>query len=111
MEAQHRLANSGQVQVSDLKKKMGKFTRLEKRQLKKGDKTILYEKLGLIEEKDLKSYQTKFGIKSEEMENEADLVESLADKSIIGKKAKRSRYHRNRETAAKDHFVNMLHEV
>ena len=41
---------------------MGKLTRLEKSQLKKGDKTILYEKLGLLEEKDLQEKFAKFKV-------------------------------------------------
>lgn len=51
--------------VHDLKKNMGKLSKSEKVAMKKGDKTILYEKLGLLEVKDLKMYQTKFGIKNE----------------------------------------------
>ena len=72
--------------MSDVKKRIGKLSRLEKSQLKKGDKTILYEKLGLIEEKDLKASMANFGVKQEEMESEADLANTLADKNIIGHK-------------------------
>lgn len=32
---------------------MGKLTKLEKRAIKSGNKTILYEKLGLLEDKDV----------------------------------------------------------
>lgn len=52
-EALAKLAASKTVQVSDIKKSIGKLTRFEKSMIKAGDKTILYEKLGLVEEKDL----------------------------------------------------------
>lgn len=55
------------LKVHDMKKAVGKLTRLEKQQLKSGDKTVLYERLGLLEEKDLKLYQSKYGLKSEQM--------------------------------------------
>jgi hypothetical protein len=42
------------MEIHDLKKSMGKLTKVEKIALRKGDKTILYDKLGLLEEKDLK---------------------------------------------------------
>jgi hypothetical protein len=48
---------------------------------------VLYEKLGLLEEKDLKLYQTKFGLKNDQMQTEEELKQNLADKSIIGKKS------------------------
>jgi len=42
-------ANSGEgFLVNDMKKKMGKLTRFEKRAIKGGDKSILYEKLGML---------------------------------------------------------------
>ena len=44
------------LKVHAMKKAVGKLTRLEKQQLKSGDKTVLYERLGLLEEKDLKLY-------------------------------------------------------
>lgn len=69
-----------------MKKSIGKLSKSEKVNLRKGDKTVLYEKLGLLEEKDLKIYQAKFGIKSDQMTNESDLLENLKDKSIIGDK-------------------------
>jgi hypothetical protein len=97
--------------VHDMKKAVGKLTRVEKVALKKGDKTILYEKLGLLEEKDLKLYQTKFGIKNEQMTNEEDLIENLKDKTIISHKRTRSKYHKAREAMGKEHFVSMLHQM
>jgi hypothetical protein len=97
--------------VHDMKKAVGKLTKVEKVALKKGDKTILYEKLGLLEEKDLKLYQTKFGINDEQMQTEEDLIENLKDKTIISRKRTRSRYHKAREASGKEHFVSMLHQM
>ena len=59
-EALTKLAASQTVHVSEIKKSVGKLTRIEKSRIKAGDKTILYEKLGLVEEKDLLQYQSKF---------------------------------------------------
>ena len=56
---------------------MGKLTRLEKTQLKKGDKTILYEKLGLLEEKDLKAKFAKFKVNQNDMEDQDELIEQV----------------------------------
>lgn len=39
------------------------LTRIEKGKLYSGDKTIMYEKLGLVEESDLERYRKKLGIK------------------------------------------------
>lgn len=69
---------------------------MEKRQLKAGDKTVLYEKLGILDESDLKVYQKKFGVKADQMDDEEALSATLADKTIIGKKKGKSRYHRAR---------------
>lgn len=49
--------------MHDIKSKIGKLSRIEKRKIKGGDKTLLYERLGLLEEKDLKQYYAKYGIK------------------------------------------------
>lgn len=97
-EAQKALQQSGEgMVVHDMKKAVGKLTKAEKVGVRKGDKTILYEKLGLLEEKDLKQYQTKFGISSDQMHTEEDLIENLKDKTIIGVKRQRSGYHQRRE--------------
>jgi hypothetical protein len=45
----------------------------------------------LLEDKDLKLYQSKFGIKNDEMESIESLKESLDGKSILGKKGLRSK--------------------
>lgn len=49
----------------EMKKKAGSLTSIEKRKLYGGDKTILYEKLGLIDETDIEKYRKKFGIKKD----------------------------------------------
>ena len=53
LDAARRLAASGQIQVHDIKSQIGKLTRIEKRAIKGGDKKVLYERLGLLEETDL----------------------------------------------------------
>ncbi len=47
----------------ELKKTVKGLTRIEKGKLYSGDKTIMYEKLGLVEESDLERYRKKLGIK------------------------------------------------
>jgi len=44
------------------------------------------------------------------MGSEESLKNTLADKSNIGKKSLKSGYHQRKETAAKDHFVSMMHQ-
>jgi hypothetical protein len=56
----NKLASSRTLDISEIKKSVGKLTSLEKSRIKAGDKTILYEKLGLVEDKDLTSLQHKF---------------------------------------------------
>jgi len=52
-----KIAESGEgLLVHEMKKAVGKLSKAEKTQMKKGDKTVLYERLGLLEEKDLKMY-------------------------------------------------------
>jgi hypothetical protein len=48
----------------EIKKKIGKLTRFEKRRIKGGDKTILFSKLGIIEDSDIDKLKKKFGVKS-----------------------------------------------
>ena len=48
-----------------MKKKVKGLTRMEKRKVYGGDKTIIYEKMGLIEESDIEKYRKKLGIKKE----------------------------------------------
>lgn len=47
----------------DLKKGVKGLTRIEKSKIYGGDKTIMYEKLGLVEESDLERYRKKLGIR------------------------------------------------
>jgi hypothetical protein len=56
----NKIASSRTLDISEIKKSVGKLTSLEKSRIKAGDKTILYEKLGLVEDKDLTSLQHKF---------------------------------------------------
>ena len=56
--------------MHELKHKIGKLTRQEKQAIRGGDKTVLYERLGLLEEKDLKGYYAKFGIKKDQISDE-----------------------------------------
>ena len=106
------LAESGEGHLAhDLKKQIGKLTRQEKVAIKRGDKTVLYTKMGLVEDADLKRYQTKFGISDDALESTTQLTENLADKNILGKKRQRSRYHKNRQLQEKDRFVDMLDQI
>jgi hypothetical protein len=91
-----------------MKKKMGKLTRLEKRAIKGGDKSIIYEKLGMLEESDIQAYKGKYGVKEEDLDDAESLRESLSDKSRLGNKKTRSRFHRKKEAANKEHFVSMV---
>jgi hypothetical protein len=91
-----------------MKKKMGKLTRLEKRAVKGGDKSIIYEKLGMINEADIDVYKGKYGVKDEDLDDAEALRASLDDKSRLGSKKSRSRFHRKKEHANKEHFINMV---
>lgn len=71
----------------------------------------MYEKLGLLEEKDLKAYYAKYGIKSAESLNEEELKEELEGKSRLGKKRQRSRFARKKEHTDKEHFLSMAHDL
>lgn len=97
--------------MHELKKQMGKLTRLEKTQLKKGDKTILYEKLGLLEEKDLKAQYAKFGVKEGTADNEEELIEQIQEKQLLGRKRQKSRFHNRRAEGAKEHALNMIQDI
>lgn len=91
-----------------MKKKMGKLTRLEKRAIKGGDKSIIYEKLGMTSEKDINMYKGKYGVTDEALEDAEALKQELSDKSRLGTKKTKSRYHRKKEHLNKEHFVNMV---
>jgi hypothetical protein len=49
--------------MSDKKKGIGRLSRIEKRIMYGGDKTILAEKMGLVEEEDIEKYRKKLGLK------------------------------------------------
>ncbi len=48
--------------MDELKKKVKGLSRMEKRKLYSGDKTIMYEKMGLVEESDIEKYRKKLGL-------------------------------------------------
>jgi len=48
--------------MQEMKKKVKGLTRMEKRKLYGGDKTIMYEKMGLVEESDIEKYRKKLGL-------------------------------------------------
>lgn len=52
----------------EIKKKIGKLTRFEKRRLKAGDKTVLFQKLGIADDNDLDKLKKRFKIKNEDEE-------------------------------------------
>ncbi len=111
LDAARKLAASGQIQVHDIKHSIGKLTKMEKQAIKGGDKSVLYEKLGLLEEKDLKNYYAKFGIKKGEIVDEKELQEELLTKTALGKRRSRSRYAKRKEALQKEHFVNIYHDL
>lgn len=68
-------------EMHDLKKGMTKLTKMEKKKLYGGDSTILYEKMGLVEESDIEKYRKKLGIKKD-----VDLSEVDIDKLLLSDK-------------------------
>ena len=111
LDAARRLAASGQIQVHDLKSQIGKLTKLEKRAIRGGDKTVLYERLGLLEEKDLKKYFSKYGIKKGEVTSEQALEEELEGKSNIGRRRTHSKFAQKREAEDKEHLMTIYHDL
>ena len=112
MDAARKLAASGKIQVHDVKSKIGKLTRLEKRAIKGGDKSVLYERLGLLEEKDLKGYLSKFSMKKHDIHDSEQLQEQLEGKSALGKKKlARKGFAYRKELASKEHFVNIYNDL
>ena len=47
----------------ELQKKVKGLTRIEKGKIYSGDKTVIYEKMGLVEESDIEKYRKKLGLK------------------------------------------------
>jgi hypothetical protein len=73
----------------EIKKSIGKLSRLEKRRVKGGDKTVLYQKLGITEEEDITKLKRRFGIKT--VLDEQNIEEILETRTKIGRK--RSRFN------------------
>ena len=61
----------------DIKKGMEKLSRMEKRKFYGGDRTIMYAKLGMIEESDVEKYRKKMGIKKDVDLETVDIEELL----------------------------------
>ena len=47
----------------EIKKKIGKLTRWEKRRIKAGDKTLLFQRLGIADDQDIDKLKRRFGVK------------------------------------------------
>lgn len=109
LDAARRLAASGQLQVHDIKSRVGKLTRIEKRKIKGGDKTLLYERMGLLDEKDLKQYYAKYGIKQDSITGQEQLQEELEGRTKLGRRKIRSRFHNMKEQQDKD-LLMKVHE-
>ena len=62
----------------------------------------------MVEKADIQKWQSKFGLKDDDLEDIETLAESLQDKTILGKKKSRSRYHKRREQTKKDHLMAMV---
>lgn len=59
----NKLQNKGTLS-EEIKKSIGKLSRLEKRRIKAGDKTVLFAKLGIAEEEDIDRLKRRFGVKT-----------------------------------------------
>jgi len=71
----------------EIKKSIGKLTRQEKRRIKAGDKTILFQRLGIAEEEDIDKLKRRFGVKTKADEENIDEV--LENASNLGRKKSR----------------------
>ena len=88
----------------EIKKRIGKLTRWEKRRIKAGDKTLLFSRLGIAEEKDIDALKKKFGVKS--ALDEQNIEEVLEGKTNIGRK--RSRRKVAQEEQVKDSLKQLI---
>jgi hypothetical protein len=71
-----------------------------------GDKTLIYERLGIIEKEDVDRFRRKFGIKKEiDHITHEDIDEAVL---INRKSAKRSRLKRLKEQLERDEFKKVL---
>ena len=61
-----KLSESDNKLAQEIKKGV-KLTRLERSKIRAGDKSILYEKLGLTEDQDLNALRSKFKISDEDL--------------------------------------------
>jgi hypothetical protein len=107
--AREKLLNSkdNSEKHHELQKKKGKLSRIEKRKLYGGDKTILYEKLGLIEESDIEKYRKKLGIKKDVDLETAD-IDALLEDTVVTKGKKMSRLTRLKKEFDKTEFKKIL---
>ena len=71
----------------EIKKRIGKLTRWERRRIKGGDKTLLYTRLGIAEESDIDVLKKKFGVKN--VHDESNIDEMIDEKTNIGRKRSR----------------------
>ena len=96
-----------------MKKKVKGLSRMEKRKVYGGDKTIIYEKMGLIEESDIEKYRKKLGIKKE-----VDLINTdvslIIDEAAEKKKALSRRgggfYANKKKDLERDEFKKIIQE-
>jgi hypothetical protein len=105
-----KLSESDNRLAQEIKKGV-KLTRIERSKIRAGDKSILYEKMGLTEEHDLQALRSKFKISDEDLENEEALHEKLAGAEVLGQKKSRSRFHNRRIDNEKAHLEAMVHEL
>lgn len=68
----------------EIKKSIGKLSRWEKKRVRSGDKTVLFQRLGIAEEEDIDKLKKKFGVKGKMDEENIDEV--LSGVSLIGRK-------------------------
>lgn len=90
----------------DIKNKIGKLTRLEKRRIKAGDKTILFQRLGIAEESDIDKLKKRFGVKTGIDEQNIDEV--LENASNIGRRKNKRKLRIENE--AKDDLKKLIIE-
>ena len=103
-----------------MKKKLTGLTRMEKRKMYGGDKSIMYEKIGLVEESDVEKYRRKLGIAkgvdllNTDMDDVDDLVTEASNaqkNAVAGTKGHASK-HKGRQLRNKqfeqDEFKKIL---
>lgn len=78
-------------------KKLKGLSRMEKRKMYGGDKSILYEKIGMVEESDVEKYRIKLGIKkgvdllTKDIDDIEVLVEEATAAQMIGEDGKKKK--------------------